>query len=282
MPYKDYTKGGIMGKQIVQPWKPRSLGIGKGAAATMLGVARLKQSRDIATERLMQGEERLEVSRERNKILRTSKERLKPENYISMFNAYNRSIDATNKARRANIEDEVPRLGWSQWLMQEHGITPEELMPNYIRNKRSQAGANQLLNGPIMNQNANLSGIIDQARNMAIQNIPAANRGPLAQPRMPDRATLDRLVGSIPNPQPIVSDKLPKLNQLMSMLDTYDDAETALQDLVDTDDQLMEYGLDLADVPGINSFVQAFGSKFGMEYANQLMQQAMTKRGNKG
>jgi len=93
------------------------------------------------------------------------------------------------------------------------------------------------------------------------------------------RESLAQLMGQIPEPQKIVSDKLPKVEQLMEQLGTYENEEDAHDDLVALDEKLMKIGLDLADVQGIEQFVQAYAQKFGQEAAQKLLEDAVSRRG---
>lgn len=97
--------------------------------------------------------------------------------------------------------------------------------------------------------------------------------------QVPTREGLAQLMSQIPQPKKIVSDRLPKLEQLMAELDRYDSAEDALNDLIELDTKLMEVGLDLADVEGIQQFVAAYAKKFGDIAAQTLMQEAVSRRG---
>ena len=97
--------------------------------------------------------------------------------------------------------------------------------------------------------------------------------------QVPTREGLAQLMSQMPNPEKIVSDKLPKVEELIQQIENYEDPEEALKDMVELDTQLMELGMDLADVKGIEQFVQAYSDKFGQEAAQQLVEEAVSRRG---
>lgn len=97
--------------------------------------------------------------------------------------------------------------------------------------------------------------------------------------QVPTREGLAQLMSQIPNPEKIVSDKLPKVEQLMEQLGNYENVQDAHDDLVQLDQDLMDVGMDLADVKGIEQFVQAYAEKFGQEAAQKLVEDAVSRRG---
>lgn len=98
------------------------------------------------------------------------------------------------------------------------------------------------------------------------------------QGQAPTKEGLAQLMSQIPKPEKVISDRLPKIEQLLQELEGYDSAEEMLKDLIELDESLMEAGLDLADVKGIQLLIDQVQEKFGPETAQKLMDEAVSRR----
>ena len=250
----------ISTKQFVKAYTPRKVDL----TTPVLGAARLLEQR-------RSNEARESLSAERNRIS-AGKSTGKNKMLDMAIKVHNKKLDFISKEnkRRADLgESPLAMPRFSDTLRDEFGVASVPTQPAAPASSAMLSGGQQQPQNPLLNV----------MRNSAIQNIPASNRGPMAQPNI-DRAQLAQIVNSVPTPKNMVHPMLPKMAELIMALEDYDNPKDAIQELMQLDDDLLAQGLDLASYgDDTEEFFEAFRNKFGDAALQTLQEDIGSKRG---
>lgn len=253
---------GVTTKQFVPTYKPvRPAASGASSVLGSVRSARTLASRETSSmNTLRMNKEKLTETKNKNFM----------DQAIKIHNKKLDIVSRTNKDRATYGEAPLPLPTFRDTLREEFGIGNEGQAP---------ASASNMMAQPSQNQGGGVGGLLNVLRNSAIGNIPQANRGPAAKMNI-DRNELAQIIGRIPTPKNMVHPMLPKLDELISALDDYDNPKDAIQELMSMDDALTSQGLDLAQYgEDSESFFDAFRNKFGEQAAQTLMENLGNKRG---